>query len=427
MLLIIVRGPETALSSIILVAVSLSQINSVIVGGTASKRFGLFLACLVAVSCIWSIVEKLEPEESPRNNVVNRGQCVNVSKDWSSRIGNICSRNLGKEGFFYLDETVTQQDTEWPMKVYQISEHVRSEGIFNDGLKDVRFGNVNGYDFDVPKGLYHTFSWTSRRNLPTVEEYLGALLSLESRHGCDYWNAQIMGSCPKEALYTSENATCAKLLSEYLCTSLFPACKYDCSQSERHCGERRQRHEAAAHACRHILPVFSNSSLGEFPPLMRKDMENGRSWLEMFAEEDCLSGKVIEALRGLTIPLPLDNSIETCSEKKTGFCDPGYDFQTKEAEEKSSMMYLLLFPTIFMGEMMFLFLTKRDVKTERFTISSMTIPLQIIVEILAASLLIPSDPLIGGIGYFPARLVRLFSAVCVHFCAIPLLCIREEE
>ena len=155
MLLIIVRGPETALSSIILVAVSLSQINSVIVGGTASKRFGLFLACLVAVSCIWSILEKLEPEESPRNNVVNRGFCVNVSEDWSSRIGNICSRNLGKEGFFYLDETVTQQDTEWPLKVYQISEHVRSKGIFNDGLKNARFGMLNGHSFDVVKQTYY--------------------------------------------------------------------------------------------------------------------------------------------------------------------------------------------------------------------------------------------------------------------------------
>ena len=70
MLLIIVRGPETALSSIILVAVSLSQINSVIVGGTASKRFGLFLACLVAVSCIWSIVEKLEPEDDVRRRPI---------------------------------------------------------------------------------------------------------------------------------------------------------------------------------------------------------------------------------------------------------------------------------------------------------------------------------------------------------------------
>ena len=111
------------------------------------------------------------------------------------------------------------------------------------------------------------------------------------------------------------------------------------------------------------------------------------------SRRSCLSGKVIEALRALTIPLPLDNSTEICSEKKTGFCDPGYDYQTKEAEEMSSVMYLLLFPVIFMGEMMFLFLTKRDVKTERFTISSMTIPLLIIVE-LAASLLIPLDPLI---------------------------------
>eukprot|EP00949_MAST-11_sp_MAST-11-sp1_P005312 g5312.t1 len=72
----------------------------------------------------------------------------------------------------------------------------------------------------------------------------------------------------------------------------------------------------------------------------------------------------MEALRGLTIPLPLDNGTGTCAKKKTGFCDPGYDDGMKEAEEKSSVMYLFLFPAILMGEMVFLFVTKRDVKTE---------------------------------------------------------------
>ena len=260
-----------------------------------------------------------------------------------------------------------------------------------------------------------------------VEEYLGALLSLESRHSCDNWNAQFLGSCPKKSLYTSENGTCAKVLSEYLCTSLFPPCEYDCSRVERHCGERRQKHEAAAHACRHILPVFSNSSLGEFPPLMRKYMENARTWLEMYAEEDCLSGKVIEALRGFDHTAALDNSRNMSQRRKTGFCDPGYDNGTKEAEEKSSVMYLFSIPTILMGEMMFLLLTKRDVQTERFTISSHDNGASF--DNCGDSRRISPHSfgsLDRSIGYFPARLVRLFSAVYVQFCAIPLLFIREE-
>ena len=125
MLLMIERGPETAASSLLLVAVSLIQINSVIVGGAASRAVGMVLASLAVAMFICSLLEELIPEESARNIIVDRGKCVNSSKDWSSRIGNICDGIFRKDGFFYLDENVTQEDTEWPLKVFKISKGVR--------------------------------------------------------------------------------------------------------------------------------------------------------------------------------------------------------------------------------------------------------------------------------------------------------------
>ena len=137
MLLMVERGPETAASSLLLVAVSLIQINSAIVGGAASRAVGMVLASLAVAMFICSLLEELKPEESARNIIVDRGKCVNSSKDWSSRIGNICDDIFRKDGFFYLDENVTQEDTEWPLKVFKISKGVR-ERIPQNGLKNLQ-------------------------------------------------------------------------------------------------------------------------------------------------------------------------------------------------------------------------------------------------------------------------------------------------
>ena len=85
MLLIIERGVETAASSLLLVAVPLIKINSVVVGGAASRLVGLILACLSVAMFVCSLVEEFKPEKSERNSRVDRGQCVNSSKDWRAQ------------------------------------------------------------------------------------------------------------------------------------------------------------------------------------------------------------------------------------------------------------------------------------------------------------------------------------------------------
>ena len=147
---------------------------------------------------ICSLLEELKPEESARNIIVDRGKCVNSSKDWSSRIGNICDGIFRKDGFFYLDENVTQEDAEWPLKVFKISKGVR-ERIPYLGLKNVRFGRANR-DYDDDGKRYINVGWTEGIRSITVEQYLGSLLSIEARHGCDYWN-QMTWALARRSLY----------------------------------------------------------------------------------------------------------------------------------------------------------------------------------------------------------------------------------
>ena len=63
----------------------------------------MVLASFAVAIFTWSLVEELASAESlDSNTFVNRGRCVNGSKDWSSRIGNVYMKILGNTASFIL-------------------------------------------------------------------------------------------------------------------------------------------------------------------------------------------------------------------------------------------------------------------------------------------------------------------------------------
>ena len=243
-----------------------------------------------------------------------------------------------------------------------------------------------------------------------------------------------------EGVYLLLPMTHVQMHSQNTSAHLFPPCKYDCSRVERHCGERRHRHESAAQACRHILPAFSNASLVGFSPQMQNDMEAARTWVKMFAEQDCMSGKVLEALRQLAVPLPPHNDTNECLEKKEiGPCNPiEAEKETHGVQDDAFEGYLLFSCAMLMSEIVFLFIRRRNLSSERFKISARTIPLLAIMEGLVAALLVPSDALFKDAAFlewdekdniragFVARLGRLISAIYIQLSSVPLLSVRRE-
>ena len=167
------------------------------------------------------------------------------------------------------------------------------------------------------------FGWTEGILSITVEQYLGSLLSIEARHGCNYWNPK-KWALARRSLSLLLPMTHVQMHSQNTSAHLsFHHANTIAVELNVIVEKEKHRHEAAAQACRHILPVFSNASLVGFSPQMQNDMEAARTWVKIFAEQDCMSGKVIEALRQLAIPLPPNNNdTNECLQKEIGPCNP---------------------------------------------------------------------------------------------------------
>ena len=138
-----------------------------------------------------------------------------------------------------------------------------------------------------------------------------------------------------------------------------------------------------------------------------------------------------------TLFLKPTNGTDECVKMGSGPCNPDWRAHIRDVvEEEAVDVYLLLFSAIFMSEILFLIVMKKNVSSEKFKISVTTIPLLLIIEALVAALLIPSDALFNDAASFTwpddmegflARLGRLLSAGYIQLSSVSLLCMRKED
>ena len=438
--LLVARGAAAGGSSLLLLAVTMFQLHGTLAQGAVRKQLAVVLVCIVLTSFLLSAVELRNNEEGEKADMnstrsrIDRRQCV-YGSEWEMTVGESCERHLSRDFYFHLNRNVSREDTHWPLKLFHKSRSVRNLNATEKGLAHAGFGRDNGYESTVGGAITYTYSWSSF--FISLSENLGALISIESRHDCSNWVSGSEGRpCPKQSLMTSNNATCAEKLSEYLCMSLFPPCNFDCSIQHRHCGERRASHEAAANACRHILPVFSSDPIQYTSAQMREDMDSAKRWLKDYIKEDCLSSQAMSVLHDLAAPLPeVDGD---CFLGHGNDCNPGYTVPIENVTgamggTASTLWIQFLLLLVMIGCVVIcIFLPKSELDVTRFQASPRTIALVFLTEAIVAALSYSSEAIFKGVAElhddeghgrpeaFIARIVRLFSAIYVHSSAVSL-------
>ena len=150
--LFVERGAESGPSFVLLVGLTIASLHGHLF--STQRAVVMLLLLMFGFSLILTpVMLREEVSAGATAKVIDRKGCVLATDRGAMerRIGESCRAHLDGDFYFRLNETISREDTQWPLAVFQQSRYVRSEEHPDLGLKVLAFGNRNGHQTDAQK------------------------------------------------------------------------------------------------------------------------------------------------------------------------------------------------------------------------------------------------------------------------------------
>ena len=159
--LFVERGAESGPSFVLLVGLTIASLHGHLF--STLRAVVMLLLIMFGFSLILTpVMLHEEVSAGATAKVIDRKGCVLATDRGAMerRIGESCRAHLDGDFYFRLNETISREDTQWPLAVFQRSEYVRNKEP-HVGFKDLAFGNRNGHQTDAQKAQksFNALDW----------------------------------------------------------------------------------------------------------------------------------------------------------------------------------------------------------------------------------------------------------------------------